>query len=113
MLHDQLMREMSLDLKARIAACSILGVEPDCSEDVLKAAYRREAKKHHPDHNENDPEAHRKFILIKCAYELLSKGKPCDLLLKEVASWQGIPESDNFNLDNPWGYFLWWRDKYF
>ena len=53
------------------------------------------------------------FTLIKCAYELLAEDKPCPALLEEINSWPGVPENDKCKLDNPWGHFLWWREKYF
>ena len=49
----------------------ILGVEKDASEDDIKLAYRRLAKKYHPDVNQTDPEAKDKFIEIKEAYDVL------------------------------------------
>jgi hypothetical protein len=100
------------DLQARRAACKILDVEEDASKETLKKAYRRASLKYHPDHT-NDADAHKKFLLVKCAYELLAKDKPCDMLLDEIKSWPGVPEDDKYKLDNLWGHFLWWREKFF
>jgi hypothetical protein len=44
---------------------------------------------------------------------LLAEDKPCPQLLKEINAWKGIPEDDKYKLDNPWGHFLWWREKFF
>jgi hypothetical protein len=101
------------DLQARRAACKILGVDEDASKEVLKKAYRRASLKYHPDHNPNDENADKKFMLIKCAYELLAEDKPCDRLLEEIKSWPGVPEDDEYDLNNLWGHFLWWREKFF
>jgi preprotein translocase subunit Sec63 len=105
--------KITRDLEARRAACKILDVEENASKEALKKAYRRASLKYHPDRNPNDNDADRKFTLIKCAYELLAKDKPCERLLEEIKSWTGVPEDSEYKLDNPWGYFLWWREKFF
>ncbi len=48
---------------------SVLGVSKDASEDEIKSAYRRLAKKYHPDLNPGDAEAARKMNEINAAYE--------------------------------------------
>lgn len=50
----------------------ILGIEKNASEDEIKKAYRKLARKHHPDLNPNDKEAHKKFQQINEANEVLS-----------------------------------------
>lgn len=49
----------------------ILGIEKDANEEEIKLAYRRLAKKYHPDLNKTDPKAKDKFIKIKEAYDTL------------------------------------------
>ena len=49
----------------------ILGIEKDASEEEIKFAYRRLAKKYHPDVNKTDPNAKNKFIEINEAYNVL------------------------------------------
>ena len=107
------MERITLDLQARHAACIILQVAESVDKKELKKAYRRASLKYHPDHNQDDPDANRKFVLIKCAYELLAEDRPCPVILEEIRSWPGVPEDDKYRLDNPWGHFLWWREKYF
>ena len=51
---------------------SLLGVSPDCSLSELKAAFRKEARKWHPDLNKNDVNAEERFKLINEAYVILS-----------------------------------------
>jgi molecular chaperone DnaJ len=51
---------------------SILGVEKTATEDEIKQAYRRLAKRYHPDKNRGDKEAERRFKEINEAYEVLS-----------------------------------------
>jgi curved DNA-binding protein CbpA len=106
-------KRITLDLLARRAAYKILGVKEDATKEVLKKAYRQASLKYHPDHNPNDRDAGKKFAIINCAYELLMEDKPCKELLEEINSWPGVPEDDKYKLDNPWGHFLWWREKFF
>ena len=47
----------------------ILGVSPDASDEEIKRAYRRLAKKYHPDLNPGDAEAARKMQEVNDAYE--------------------------------------------
>ena len=49
----------------------VLGVEKSASQDEIKKAYRKLARKHHPDLNPNDKEAHKKFQQINEANEVL------------------------------------------
>ena len=51
---------------------SILGLSPDFDDKELKKAFRREARKWHPDLNKNDLNAEERFKLINQAYEYLS-----------------------------------------
>lgn len=50
----------------------ILGVEKGASDKEIKAAYRRLARKHHPDLNRNDPKAELRFKELNEANEVLS-----------------------------------------
>lgn len=50
----------------------ILGVNKDATQDEIRKAYRKLARKHHPDLNPNDKEAHQKFQQINEANEVLS-----------------------------------------
>jgi curved DNA-binding protein len=49
----------------------ILGVSRNATPDEIKRAYRRLAKKHHPDHNPNDKQAEQRFKEVQAAYEVL------------------------------------------
>ncbi|MDY3007048.1 DnaJ C-terminal domain-containing protein [Anaerococcus porci] len=53
----------------------ILGVKKDASKDEIKKAYRKLAKKYHPDLHPDDKEATVKFSEINEAYEVLSDDK--------------------------------------
>ncbi len=47
----------------------VLGVSPDASDEEIKQAYRKLAKKYHPDLNPGDQEAARKMQEVNAAYE--------------------------------------------
>ncbi len=47
----------------------ILGVSRDATDDEIKQAYRRLAKKYHPDLNPGDQEAAKKMQQVNAAYE--------------------------------------------
>lgn len=47
----------------------VLGVSRDASDDEIKQAYRRLAKKYHPDRNPGDQEAARRMQEVNAAYE--------------------------------------------
>ena len=51
---------------------SLLGLEPASDPDQLKRAFRREARRWHPDLNGNDPVAEERFKLVNEAYAVLS-----------------------------------------
>ncbi|MES2377791.1 MAG: J domain-containing protein [Bacteroidota bacterium] len=51
---------------------TILGVTKTASDKDIKAAYRKLARKYHPDLNPNDQEAHKKFQQLNEANEVLS-----------------------------------------
>lgn len=53
----------------------VLGVSKTASEDEIKKAYRKLAKKYHPDLHPGDKEAEAKFKEINDAYEVLGDSK--------------------------------------
>ena len=53
----------------------VLGVKRGASDDQVKSAYRRLARKYHPDLNPGDPQADAKFKELGEAYEVLSDVK--------------------------------------
>ena len=50
----------------------VLGVSKNATEDEIKKAYRKTAKKYHPDLNPDNAEAEAKFKECNEAYEVLS-----------------------------------------
>lgn len=49
----------------------ILGINKDASEAEIKSAYRKLARKYHPDLNKDNKDAAEKFKEISCAYDIL------------------------------------------
>jgi curved DNA-binding protein len=72
----------------------VLGLDKNATQDDIKKAYRKLARKHHPDLNPNDKEAHKKFQQINEANEVLSdpeKRKKYDQYGKD---WQHAEQFD-------------------
>lgn len=82
----------------------ILEVNYDASQDDVKLAYRRLAKKYHPDVNANDTEKAEMFKLVNEAYKVLSdtdKKAAYDLrLLLGIHEEYTTTESNNYFYDN-------------
>ena len=49
----------------------VLGVSRDASTEEIKKAYRKLARKYHPDVNRDDKDAEKKFKEVKEAYDVL------------------------------------------
>src|SRR4026207_2020572 len=50
----------------------VLGIDKNATQEDIKKAYRKLARKHHPDLNPNDKEAHKTFQQVNEANEVLS-----------------------------------------
>jgi curved DNA-binding protein CbpA len=50
---------------------SVLGVDKKASPDEIKKAYRKLARKYHPDNNAGDKQAEERFKEISAAYDVL------------------------------------------
>ena len=55
----------------------ILGVPRDASQGEIKKAYYDRSKELHPDHNQNDEEASKRFARVNEAYSVLSNVRAC------------------------------------
>jgi DnaJ-class molecular chaperone len=73
----------------------ILGVEADADQRAIRSAYRRLARRHHPD-VATDDHAGTSFLLIREAYEVLSqpeRRRHYDRTVAEQALRRRSPES--------------------
>lgn len=50
---------------------SVLGVSKSASDSEIKSAFRKLAKRHHPDQNADDPKAKDRFAEVNSAYEIV------------------------------------------
>ena len=83
---------------------SLLGLEPDSDADALKRAFRREARRWHPDLNANDQEAEERFKLVNEAYAVLSdpkrrrawEGGGRDTSISDDPFASGFPEFEDY-----------------
>lgn len=94
----------------------VLGVPRDASADAIRAAYRKLARKHHPDVNPGDKAAEEKFKKIATAYDVLGDDKKRaaydefgDASLqnnfdptkaREYARWQNTRQQRSANFDD-------------
>jgi len=101
------------EIEARRLAAKILGVDETASPEEIKRAWRRECRRTHPDQNPGVPDAPMKFRMVNCAYRFLTEGTPCEELFKESPETEHSPTDRKYDLDNRWGMFLWWRDRFF
>jgi curved DNA-binding protein len=70
----------------------ILGVDKNAGESDIKSAYRKLARKYHPDLNPNDKEANKKFQQINEANEVLSDLEKRKKYDKHGSDWKHAEE---------------------
>jgi curved DNA-binding protein CbpA len=76
----------------------VLGVTDFASLDEIKTAYRKLAKKFHPDMNQGDKFSEERFIQIQSAYEALcdnAKRKKLDEILRESESKKNYQKQES------------------
>src|SRR5262247_1207492 len=88
----------------------VLGVPRGASAAAIKSAYRKLAKKHHPDSNKNDPKAAERFSEINSANEIIGdedKRKQFDrgeIDAEGKPRFQGFPGGDPRGRAGPGGF---------
>jgi len=88
----------------------ILGVPRGASAAAIKSAYRKLAKKHHPDANKNDPKSQARFAELNTANEILgdeAKRKQFDrgeIDAEGKPRFQGFPGGDPRARGGPGGF---------
>src|SRR3954468_10981766 len=89
----------------------VLGVPRGASAAAIKSAYRKLAKKHHPDSNKNDPKSAERFSELNSANEILGdedKRKQFDrgeIDAEGKPRFQGFPGGDPRGRAGPGGGF--------
>ncbi|MCI0388616.1 MAG: molecular chaperone DnaJ [Acidobacteria bacterium] len=88
----------------------VLGVKRTASQDEIRKAYRRLARKYHPDVNPSDKAAEEKFKQLSEAYEVLSDPKKREVYDKFGTYSDTIREanrgaSNSGGFDFDWGAF--------
>jgi curved DNA-binding protein len=73
-----------------------LGINKTASEKDIKTAYRKLARKYHPDLNPNDAEAHKKFQQLNEANEVLSDPEKRKKYDKYGENWQHGEEYEKY-----------------
>ncbi len=81
----------------------VLGVSKGANEAAIKSAFRKLAKKFHPDANKNDPKSAAQFSELNSAYEILGDEKKRKAFDSGEIDAEGKPRFQGFEGANPGG----------
>ena len=101
----------------------ILGVSKNASAAEIKSAFRRQAKKLHPDANKHDPKAATRFAELNAAYEILGEAAKRKAFDRGEIDAEGKPRFQGFEgfgagrgpgagQDGQFETFTWGRDGF-
>lgn len=74
----------------------VLGVSRDASQDDIKRAYRKKAKKFHPDANKDDPRAEDRFKEVNEAYDVLGDKDKRQQYDRFGANWERVQQGGGY-----------------
>src|SRR6266511_4527466 len=74
----------------------VLGVSKSASAADIKSAFRKLAKKLHPDANKHDPEAASRFAELNAAYEIVGDADKRKAFDRGEIDAEGKPRSQGF-----------------
>eukprot|EP00927_Polykrikos_kofoidii_P011721 TRINITY_DN15004_c0_g2_i1.p1 TRINITY_DN15004_c0_g2~~TRINITY_DN15004_c0_g2_i1.p1 ORF type:complete len:547 (-),score=125.39 TRINITY_DN15004_c0_g2_i1:246-1886(-) len=86
--------EAPVDLLTEKDLYKILGVPRGAKDEDIKKAYKKRALKHHPDKNQDDPNAKQKFQKISEAFAVLSDSKK-----RQKYDKSGDMDLEDFDID--------------
>lgn len=78
-----------------------LEIKSDATESEVKKAFRRLSAKYHPDKNQGNEEAHKKYVEINKAYEILND--PEKRQIYDLRGQQGLDEHLQGGTMDMWG----------
>lgn len=89
---------------------AILGVTRDVSDNGIRNAYRRMARRYHPDKNPGDPKAAAAFVMVKEAYDALKN--PETRRLYDAATDNSTPLTQHVRKNVRAAIRAYWRARY-
>src|ERR1700724_1930314 len=81
----------------------VLGVPRGASAAAIKSAYRKLAKKHHPDANKNDPKSAARFSELNAANEIIGDEEKRKQFDRGEIDAEGKPRFQGFPGGDPRG----------